>query len=196
MIKLHIILNCHNAGLNQISIKSAIGFCRFDTAVSAAEKARDLDSKNAEVRMVLNNVKLVAGARTQGNKLFTAAKFYDASIAYGEGLKYDPFNSVLYCNRAACWSKLDRWSKAVDDCNAALRIRPSYTKALLRRAASYAKVNNGHGLGCLWYFKPDFTLTSFVHWRSYVQLPWCAGNRIDLNLALISLFDHLCTYSA
>ncbi|KAK3164780.1 hypothetical protein QOZ80_1AG0024580 [Eleusine coracana subsp. coracana] len=113
---------------------------RFDAAVAAAEKARDLDPGNAEIGMTLNNVKLVAGARAQGNKLFTAAKFSDASIAYGEGLKYDPFNSVLYCNRAACWSKLDRWSKAVDDCNAALRIRPNYTKALLRRAASYAKL--------------------------------------------------------
>ncbi|GJM93907.1 hypothetical protein PR202_ga10502 [Eleusine coracana subsp. coracana] len=123
-----------------LSIKSMIGFCRFDAAVAAAEKARDLDPGNAEIGMTLNNVKLVAGARAQGNKLFTAAKFSDASIAYGEGLKYDPFNSVLYCNRAACWSKLDRWSKAVDDCNAALRIRPNYTKALLRRAASYAKL--------------------------------------------------------
>ncbi|XP_062215133.1 TPR repeat-containing thioredoxin TTL1-like [Phragmites australis] len=113
---------------------------RFDTAVAAAEKARDLDPGNAEVGMILNNVRLVAGARAQGNDLFKAAKFSDASIAYGEGLKYDPSNSVLHCNRAACWSKLERWDKAVDDCNEALRIQPNYTKALLRRAASYAKL--------------------------------------------------------
>ncbi|XP_062205358.1 TPR repeat-containing thioredoxin TTL1-like [Phragmites australis] len=113
---------------------------RFDTAVAAAEKARDLDPGNAEVGMILNNVRLVAKARAQGNDLFKAAKFSDASIAYGEGLKYDPSNSLLYCNRAACWSKLERWEKAVDDCNEALRIQPNYTKALLRRAASYAKL--------------------------------------------------------
>lgn len=113
---------------------------RFDTAVAAAEKARDLDPGNAEVGMILNNVRLVAKARAQGNDLFKAAEFSDASIAYGEGLKYDPSNSVLHCNRAACWSKLERWEKAVDDCNEALRIQPNYTKALLRRAASYAKL--------------------------------------------------------
>jgi tetratricopeptide (TPR) repeat protein len=32
------------------------------------------------------------------------------------------------------------WEKSVDDCNQALRIQPSYTKALLRRAASYGKL--------------------------------------------------------
>ncbi|OEL18247.1 TPR repeat-containing thioredoxin TTL1 [Dichanthelium oligosanthes] len=113
---------------------------RFDTTVAAAEKARDLDPGNAEVGMILNNVRLVAKARAQGNDLFKAAKFSDASIAYGEGLKYDPSNSVLHCNRAACWSKLEKWEKAVDDCNEALRIQPNYTKALLRRAVSYAKL--------------------------------------------------------
>ncbi|KAL6615584.1 hypothetical protein ACP70R_037854 [Stipagrostis hirtigluma subsp. patula] len=113
---------------------------RFDAAVSVAEKARDLDPGNAEVGMILNNVRLVASARDKGNEFFKAAKFSEASIAYGEGLKYDPSNSVLHCNRAACWWKLERWEKAVDDCNEALRIQPKYTKALLRRAASYTKL--------------------------------------------------------
>jgi len=74
-----------------------IGLCRFEAAVAAAEKARDLDPGNAEVGMILNNVRLVAKARAQGNDLFKAAKFSDASIAYGEGLKYDPSNSVKCC---------------------------------------------------------------------------------------------------
>ncbi|XP_048563719.1 TPR repeat-containing thioredoxin TTL1-like [Triticum urartu] len=114
---------------------------RFDAAVAAAENARLIDPGNAEVGMILNNVRLVARARAQGNELFKAAKFSDASIAYGEGLKYDPSNPVLHCNRAACWWKLDRWEKAVDDCNEALRIQPTYTKALLRRAMSYSKLD-------------------------------------------------------
>ena len=74
-----------------------IGLCRFEAAVAAAEKARDLDPGNAEVGMILNNVRLVAKARAQGNDLFKAAKFSDASIAHGEGLKYDPSNLVKCC---------------------------------------------------------------------------------------------------
>ncbi|KAM0860152.1 hypothetical protein ACQ4PT_046733 [Festuca glaucescens] len=117
-----------------------MAFGRFDAAVGMAEKARLIDPGNAEVGLILNNMKLVARARAHGNDLFKAGKFAEASIAYGEGLKYEPSNPVLYCNRAACWSKLGRWSKSVEDCNEALRIQPNYTKALLRRAASYAKL--------------------------------------------------------
>ncbi|RCV16290.1 hypothetical protein SEVIR_3G128600v4 [Setaria viridis] len=117
-----------------------MAFGRFDSAVALAEKARVIDCGNPEVEVILNNVRLVARARAQGNELFKAGKFAEASIAYGEGLKYEPSNPVLYCNRAACWSKLGRWAKAVEDCNEALRVQPNYTKALLRRAASYAKL--------------------------------------------------------
>ncbi|VAH23594.1 unnamed protein product [Triticum turgidum subsp. durum] len=117
-----------------------MAFGRFDAAIGIAEKARAIDPANAEVGLILNNMRLVARARAQGNDLFKAGKFAEASIAYGEGLKHESSNPVLYCNRAACWSKLGRWAKAVEDCNEALRIQPSYTKALLRRAASYAKL--------------------------------------------------------
>uniref|UniRef100_R7VYW3 DnaJ homolog subfamily C member 7 n=1 Tax=Aegilops tauschii TaxID=37682 RepID=R7VYW3_AEGTA len=117
-----------------------MAFGRFDAAIAIAEKARAIDPANAEVGLILNNMRLVARARAQGNDLFKAGKFAEASIAYGEGLKHESSNPVLYCNRAACWSKLGRWAKAVEDCNEALRIQPSYTKALLRRAASYAKL--------------------------------------------------------
>jgi len=119
-------------------------FCRFDSAVALAEKAKLIDRVSSEVEVILNNVRLVAMARAQGNDLFKADKFAEASVAYGEGLKYEPSNPVLYCNRAACWSKLGRWAKAVEDCNEALRVQPNYTKALLRRAASYAKVRILH----------------------------------------------------
>ncbi|XP_072954616.1 TPR repeat-containing thioredoxin TTL1-like [Typha angustifolia] len=124
----------------QAQVDMALG--RFDAAVTAAEKAKQIDPSNMEVTMMLNNVRLVARARAQGNELFKSGNFSEACIAYGEGLKYEPSNPVLYCNRAACRSKLGQWEKSVEDCNEALRIQPSYTKALLRRAASYAKLEH------------------------------------------------------
>jgi len=114
---------------------------RFENAVAAAEKARQIDPGNVEISKILNNVRLVARARAQGNELFNLGKFAEACIAYGEGLMYDPSNSVLYCNRAACRSKLGQWERSVEDCNEALRIKPNYTKALLRRAESNGKVS-------------------------------------------------------
>ncbi|KAJ4729670.1 TPR repeat-containing thioredoxin TTL1-like [Melia azedarach] len=119
-------------------VEMALG--RFENAVSAAEKADLVDYGNVEIAMVLNNVKMVVRARTRGNDLFSSGKYAEACSAYGEGLKYDSFNSVLYCNRAVCWSKLGLWEKSIEDCNEALRIQPNYTKALLRRAVSNEKL--------------------------------------------------------
>ncbi|OAY76833.1 TPR repeat-containing thioredoxin TTL1-like [Ananas comosus] len=122
----------------QAQVDMALG--RFESAVTAAEKARQVDPGNIEISMAANNVRLVARARAHGNELFKSGNFAEACIAYGEGLKYDSYNPVLYCNRAACRFKLGQWEKSVEDCNEALRIQPSYTKALLRRAASYTKL--------------------------------------------------------
>lgn len=115
-------------------------YCRFESAVTAAEKASQIDSRHVEVAVLLNNVRMVARARMRGNDLFKSERFTEACSAYGEGLRLDPSNSVLYCNRAACWFKLGQWERSIEDSNRALHIQPNYTKALLRRAASNCKV--------------------------------------------------------
>ncbi|XP_059663237.1 inactive TPR repeat-containing thioredoxin TTL3 [Cornus florida] len=117
-----------------------MAFGRFENAVAAAEKAGLIDYSNIEVAMLLNNVKSVTRARARGKDLFDSGRFAEACTAYGEGLKYNLSNSVLYCNRGVCWSKLGLWEHSVEDCNQALKIQPNYTKALLRRAASNAKL--------------------------------------------------------
>ncbi|XP_042019384.1 TPR repeat-containing thioredoxin TTL1-like [Salvia splendens] len=113
---------------------------RFEGAVTAIEKAGQIDPRNVEIAVLLSSVRLVGRARARGNDLFKSERFTEACSAYGEGLRHDPSNSVLYCNRAACWFKLGMWEHSVDDCNQALRIQPSYIKALLRRAASNRKL--------------------------------------------------------
>ncbi|KAF2302268.1 hypothetical protein GH714_033939 [Hevea brasiliensis] len=122
----------------QAQIELALG--RFENAVSVAEKAVLIDYSNVDIALVLTNVKMAARARNHGNDLFSSGKYAEASSAYGEGLKYDSSNPVLYCNRAVCWSKLGLWEKSIEDCTQALRIQPNYTKALSRRAASNVKL--------------------------------------------------------
>lgn len=115
--------------------------CRFENAVTSAEKAGQLDSRSSDISVLLNNVRAVARARARGNDLFKSERYTEACAAYGEGLRLHPLSSVLYCNRAACWYKLGQWERSHDDCNQALDIQPNYTKALLRRAASNSKVD-------------------------------------------------------
>uniref|UniRef100_A0A0E0HB24 Thioredoxin domain-containing protein n=2 Tax=Oryza TaxID=4527 RepID=A0A0E0HB24_ORYNI len=129
-----------NSYLYYVHAQVEIAFGRFDSAMSSMEKARKIDSGNVEVMAMHKNVRTVAQARTLGNELFHSGKFAEAFLAYGEGLKHHPANSVLYCNRAACMFKLGQWEKSIEDCNEALKIQPNYWKALLRRAASYGKI--------------------------------------------------------
>lgn len=117
-----------------------MNICRFENAASAVERAGQIDPRNIEVSVLLSNVRLVGRARARGNDLFKSERYTEACAAYGEGLRRDSSNSVLYCNRAACWYKLGQWEKSLDDCNRALTFQPNYTKALLRRAASNTKV--------------------------------------------------------
>lgn len=113
---------------------------RFEEAVTASQKASKLDPNSSEVNAVVRKARAATSARMSGNLLFKASKFTEACAVYNEGLEHDPYNSVLLCNRAACRSKLGQFEKAVEDCNVALIVQPSYSKARLRRADCNAKV--------------------------------------------------------
>ncbi|XP_076896436.1 TPR repeat-containing thioredoxin TTL1-like [Bidens hawaiensis] len=113
---------------------------RFESAVATIEKSGQIDPRNVEVAVLLQNIRSFCRSRARGNDLFKSERFTEACSAYGEGLKFDPPNSILYCNRAACWFKLGQFERSLDDCNQALNFHPNYTKALLRRAATYVKL--------------------------------------------------------
>ncbi|KAF6149102.1 hypothetical protein GIB67_038885 [Kingdonia uniflora] len=123
-----------NANLLLIRAQVDMAAGRFDDAVVAAQRASRLDSSNKEINAILRRTRGAAAARSNGNELFKTSKFLEACTAYGDGLKHDPLNSVLLCNRAACQSKLGQFERALEDCTKALNVRPSYTKARLRKA--------------------------------------------------------------
>ncbi|XP_042423071.1 inactive TPR repeat-containing thioredoxin TTL3-like [Zingiber officinale] len=113
---------------------------RFEEAAEAAQKAARLDPGCRETAAVARRARAVASASARGNDLFKASKFAEACVAYGEGLNHDPQNASLLFNRATCRSELGHYEKAVEDCNAALALRPSYGEARRRRADSNAKL--------------------------------------------------------
>ncbi|KAK9919305.1 hypothetical protein M0R45_027909 [Rubus argutus] len=112
---------------------------RFEKGVKSAEKAVDTDSTRKSLKW-LKKSRGAANARKSGNDFYKDRRYLEACTMYGQGLQYAPTNTVLLCDRAACRSKLGQWEMAIDDCNAALRERPSYHKALVWRAHSYARL--------------------------------------------------------
>ncbi|XP_039005107.1 inactive TPR repeat-containing thioredoxin TTL3-like [Hibiscus syriacus] len=129
-----------NANLLVVRAQVDMAAGRFDEALDAIQQAVKLDPNNKEASSVMRKARAVVAARSSGNEHFKASKFSEACAAYVEGLEHDPHNSILLCNRAACWSKLGHFEKAVDDCTHALNLRAGYTKARLRRADCNTKL--------------------------------------------------------
>ncbi|KAK1405672.1 DnaJ isogeny subfamily C member 7 [Heracleum sosnowskyi] len=128
---------CSDLLITRAQVYMAAG--RFEEAVAAAQCAAKLDPTE-EAKATAERALALASARSEGNQLFKASKFTDALKVYTEGLQHQALNSVLLCNRAACLSKLGDYEKSVEDCTAALALRPSYAKARLRRADCFSKL--------------------------------------------------------
>lgn len=74
--------------------------------------------------------------KNAGNHKYKNSEFEDAIAFYTAALKVkvDP---VFYLNRSACYSSLGKHEEVIQDATEAIKIKPDYTKCILRRATSY-----------------------------------------------------------
>jgi ankyrin repeat protein len=95
----------------------------------------------AELRMLQQSER----CRQEGNEAFASRDYDKAMRKYSEGLCIDSSNrqanALFHCNRAAAACALQRYAEAVNDCDRALEMRPSYEKALLRRARALVQLD-------------------------------------------------------
>jgi len=98
----------------------------------AAEKAKITAEKNAYL-----NPEEAEKARELGNQKFKDADWPAAVEAYSEMVKRAPEDPRGYSNRAACLIKLLTFPAAVQDCDAAIKLDPTFIRAYLRKAQAY-----------------------------------------------------------
>lgn len=62
-------------------------------------------------------------------------------VQYYRAIALDASNPIYYCNRAAAFSRIGEYQKAIDDCNQAIRYDANYGKAYGRLGLAYSKMN-------------------------------------------------------
>lgn len=83
--------------------------------------------------------------KEQGNEEFKAKNFDRAAQLYGDAVKLDPTNPVLYSNMAMALIKLSKWLGTIEACDKGLEYKPdnkTKVKLLYRRGTAYSKVND------------------------------------------------------
>lgn len=74
--------------------------------------------------------------KEKGNKYFKQGKYDEAIECYTKGMDADPYNPVLPTNRASAYFRLKKFAVAESDCNLAIALSRTYTKAYARRGAA------------------------------------------------------------
>lgn len=99
-------------------------------------KLRELEKlKKQKDEEAYKDPKLSDEARERGNQLFKKGDFSAAVKEYSEAIKRNDQDPKNFSNRAACYTKLMAFPEADKDCDAAIRIDPSFVKAYIRKAA-------------------------------------------------------------
>ncbi|GAA6058375.1 hypothetical protein JCM3770_005282 [Rhodotorula araucariae] len=118
--------------------------------------ATDIEVMDAETR-----AKTALALKARGNKLYSAKQYTDAIAYYTKAIECEE-QAVFYSNRAACYTNLNELDHVVADCTSALRLDPSYIKALNRRATAREQLGGpDHLYSALCDFTASAILDSF-----------------------------------
>ena len=109
-----------------------------EKAIQHFRQALSCDPDFRDAVKYLRMVQKLDRMKEEGNGHFKAGRYQPAVDVYTSALEVDPLNkgtnSKILNNRAMCYSKLKQWQLAIQDCDKAVQLDPSYTKARKTRA--------------------------------------------------------------
>ena len=117
-----------------------------DKAIQHFRQALSCDPDFKDAVKYLRMVQKLDRMKEEGNSHFKAGRYQPAVDIYTSALEVDPLNkgtnSKILNNRAMCYSRLKEWDTAVQDCDKAIQMDPSYTKARKTRAKALGEGGN------------------------------------------------------
>jgi len=116
----------------------------YESAVSTAAQpplsGNNLPSMYPDASQV--NKEMAESKKVLGNDLMREGKFNEAIMSYTSAIDFDRNNAIYYSNRAAAYAKLNDNTNSIADCEKALKIDPSYSKAYGRMGLAYFNNEN------------------------------------------------------
>lgn len=117
-----------------------------DKAIQHFRQALSCDPDFKDAVKNLRMVQKLERMKQEGNAAFKAGRYKEAIDTYSQALDVDPSNkntnSKILQNRALCHTRQKSWKAAVADCERALELDPSYTKARKTRAKALGESGN------------------------------------------------------
>jgi tetratricopeptide (TPR) repeat protein len=108
-----------------------------DIFQGAAKENKGLNDQIEEIQ----RRKLCENERLKGNESMKAKDYQDAIISYGRALDLNPSDAATFSNRALAYLKTKEYARALEDAEAAIKLKEDYVKAYHRRGKAYLSLN-------------------------------------------------------
>ncbi|XP_068663977.1 uncharacterized protein [Aristolochia californica] len=116
----------------------------FDEALVVAIKS---GNSITDAKSIAETLKL------QGNQAMQSKSYTDAVELYTCAIALCQNNAIYYCNRAAAYTQIHKYSEAIADCKKSIEIGPRYSKAYSRLGMAYYAQGNYRDAINLGYLK-------------------------------------------